>query len=345
MQVKTHNFFSTGVLLFTLLGLAWLFSLQSAWCASASSYTNQGQAFVPHEAAWRIRIHEAAVVQGDMVTLGDIGEVFGTYPEHVWAELAKRPLWPAPVELGKVFIINRARLSKALRQSMGDYTDIFILPSQLAIQRGGDVVREAALQGLVVRSLTPFIHALEGQGELLEFRLPAYIFLEHAGQQISLEPVKLEPGRLSLAFFVREVDGSDVRRFTGTAMLHVWQDVPTPTRPLSRGDALNVSQITRIRQNLAYTKGEIWDGRGGPWQVRRNISPGQVILATDIEPLAMIARGDIVSLEYRRGSIFVKVQAEALADGGLGETIPVRNLQSKKQVYARVLDSGRVEVQ
>lgn len=294
--------------------------------------------------AWRIRIHEAAVVPGDMVRLGDIADVYGTPPPGVWEKLANRPLWPAPPEPGKPLQINRVRLSQALRQALGETADLCLLPAGMAIQRGGSVLHEDDLRGLVVKDLTPQMRALEGEAELTDFRLPAYAFLAHEGQSIRLDPVKLAPGRISLRFSVLEVDGSVVRRFTGTTMLNVWKNVACAAKPLNRGDVLTPQDVTWIRQNLVQTRGELWDGRGGPWQMLRTVGTGQPLYVTDLAPPAMIRKGAIVTLLYSQGNVRLSVQAEALSDGGPGATIAVRNLQSKKQVYAVVRDADTVEV-
>lgn len=295
-------------------------------------------------AAWRIRIQEAAVTQGDMVTLGDIGQVHGTPPPGVWERLAARPLWPAPPETGKPLQINKSRLGQALRETLGDYADLCILPTSLALQRGGSVLTEADLRALVVKTLTPELRNMRGETSLDDFRLPAYVFLAHQGQRAELEPPKLVPGRLSLRFTVQEVDGSTVRRFTGTVMLNQWVEVPCAARPLNRGDAITPDNVTFARKNLAFLRGELWDGRGGPWQVQRAIGAGQPIAAADLAALSMVRRGDIVVLVYQRGAVRLEAKAEALADGGPGDTIAVRNLQTKKQVYATVRSGGVVEV-
>ena len=295
-------------------------------------------------AAWRIRIQEAAVAPGEMDTLGDIAEVHGTPPPGVWEQLAARPLWPAPPETGKPLQINKNRLNQALRETLGSYADLCILPTSLALQRGGSVLREADLRALVVKTLTPEMRAMRGEARLDDFRLPAYAFLAHAGQSVELEPVKLNPGRLSLRFLVREVDGSAVRRFTGTVLLEQWVEVPCAAKPLNRGDPLTPDSVTFARRNLASLRGEIWDGRGGPWQLVRAVGVGQVISTVDLSPLAMVRKGDIVTLIYERGPVRLEVKAESLAEGGPGDTIPVRNLQSKKQVYATVRSGGVVEV-
>lgn len=329
-------------LLTPLLGpvLAQLLALLVA--AGACAAAPAGQAAEP--AAWRIRIQEAAVAPGAMVTLGDIGEVHGAPPPGVWEKLAARPLWPAPPDTGKPLQINRNRLSQALRETLGDMADVCILPASLAVQRGGSVLREPELRALVVRALTPELRAMPGQAELSDFRLPAYAFLAHAGQRIEVEPVKLAPGRVSLRFTVNEVDGSVVRRFTGTVMVEQWLEVPCAAKALNRGEALSPENITWIRMNRAFLRGELWDGRGGPWQAQRAVGAGQPLYTADLAPLAMVRKGDIVTLVFNRGAVRLEAKAEALADGGPGDTIQVRNLQSKKQVYAVVRASGTVEV-
>lgn len=296
------------------------------------------------DSPWRIRLYEAAVIPGDMVRLGDIGQIFGNPPPGVWEKLAARELWAAPEEPGKALQINRNRLEQALRQSIGDVTDLCVLPKGLVLQRGGAVLREDDLRALVVRDLTPLLRAMEGEAVLGDFRLPAYAFLSHSGQRVVLEPITPAPGRLSLRFAVQEVDGRDIRKFTGTAMLDQWKEVPTPVKAVNRGEALHTSNVGWQRMNLAHVRGELWDGRGGPWQATRSIVPGQPLYRTDLAPLSALRKGTIVSLVYKRGAVQLATRAEALSDGALGETIAVRNLQSGKQVYAVVLDNNTVEV-
>lgn len=292
---------------------------------------------------WRLRIREAAAVQGDMVRLGDIADPLGGLSEADWRTLAAKPLWPAPPEPGKPLQINRQRLEAALKESLGDLAASCILPTSLAIQRGGAVYLEADLRGLVVQTLTPQINLLGGHGELTDFRLPAYAFTAHEGQTVELERGVVAPGRIGLRFAVKEMDGTARRRFTGSVFLNLWMDVPCAAVPLNRGDAVSPEKLTFRSENLAYARGAIWDGRGGPWQAKRAIGIGEAILADDLEPLAAIHRGDRVTLVYRRGNVVMRTLVEALEEGGPGDTIAVRNLSSKKQIYATVRDSDTVE--
>ncbi len=294
---------------------------------------------------WRIRIRAAAVANDNMVRLGEIAEPLGPIPPELWQELSAKALWPAPPDAGKPLQINRTRLSQALHEVLKDVASRCILPASLAIQRGGIVLEEDDLRNYIVRTLTPQMQAMPGVAELTEFRLPPYIFLAHGQQQVSLDLGKIVPGRISFRFIIQEADGTVLRRAAGTAFLNLWVEVPSAARPLNKGDSLNVQDITFIRVNASHLRGMPWDGRGGPWQLVRGVSTGQPIFQTDLLALSMVRKGAIVRLVYEKGNVVMEVQAESLADGEPGATIPVRNLQSKKQVYATIRDNKTVVAQ
>ena len=58
-----------------------------------------------------------------------------------------------------------------------------------------------------------------------------------------------------------------------------------------------------------------------------------------------MSKGSIISLMYESKTVRLQVQAEALADGVVGENIKVKNLQSKKEVFGVVRDSSTVVIQ
>ena len=301
------------------------------------------QAVVPGARdAWRLRVREAAVVREAVVRLGDIADPLGNMPRGEWERLAAVPLWPAPETPGKPLQINRQRLGEDLRKALGEVADACLLPNSLAVQRDGAVLLEEDLRSLVVKTLTPQINLLGGHGELTDFRLPAYAFTAHDGQSVVLEAGDVAPGRISLRFAVREMDGAAVRRFSGSVFLNLWMDVPCPVRPLGKGEAVTPDVITFMSCNLAYQKGAVWDGRGGPWQTVRSLGASQPILASDLTPLSAVHRGDKLTLVYTRGNVRISAMVEALEEGGPGDTIAVRNLDSKKQIYATVLDADTV---
>ena len=313
--------------------------------ANAAPLAGAGQVEMLGQGDWRLKVVTAAVTSNDMVLLGDIANPLGEIDAALWADLKERRLWPAPPEEGKPLQVNRSRLSQALRQSLGpELAASCILPTSLVIQRGGLVFREDDLRSYVVKSLTPQLTAMPGEAELNEFRLPEYIFLAHPQQLVQLEPGKLTPGRVPLRFAVQEADGTVLRRVAGTVNLTLWITTPAAARPLNKGDALTPQAVTFMRINASQLRDLPWDGHGGPWQVTRSLMAGEAILQSDLASQLMVRRGEVVTLRYARGNVRMTTQAEALGDGEPGATIPVRNLQTKKQVYATVKDGNTVEI-
>lgn len=294
---------------------------------------------------WRLKILSAAVTNTENVLLGDIATPLGNIDPGLWATLAAQELWAAPPLDSKPLQINKSRLSQALREALGqDYHSRCILPTSLVIQRGGVVFREDDLRNYVVNSLSPQLAAMPGEAELTDFRLPEYIFLTHSAQQVQLEPGKLTPGRVTLRFAVQEPDGSVLRRVAGTAKLSLWITAPAAARPLNKGEMLSPEAVTFMRINAAQMKDVPWDGQGGPWQVIRSVGKGEPILRSDLGNTMMVRKGNILTLNYERGNVRMSLQAEAMQDGEPGATIAVRNLQTKKQVYATVKDGSTVEI-
>ncbi len=329
----------------------WLIFSLFALCLASPSYAVQAYSSVQSvqtqrqkeslgKDVWRLKIYEAAIVRGDKVLLGEIAEPLGAISPEKWHELAKKELWDSPPVLGKAYKISKANLKNALQSALGMYADSCLLPNSLVLQKGGEIVREDKLRQMAVQYLTPQMNKLAGRSELTDFRLPPYIFVSSRSQELVLEKTVVEPGRIALRFAIQEIDGKVLQRFTGTAFLNVWADTPVTAKPLAKGDTLYQQDIAYKSVNLAYERADLWDGKGGPWQVIRPMGAGEPISTTDLKPLSAIKKGDKVTLVYKKSGIHLSVLVEAMEDGALGDTILVRNLDSKKQIYGKVQDQN-----
>lgn len=294
---------------------------------------------------WRIRFLEAAVVQGPNVRLGEVAVPLGDMPPGKWEELAARELWPSPPEGGKALNMTRPRLQEAVMRTMEDLAPYCLFPGSMALQRGGSLMGKEAIRQFVEHALAPYLATLPGEGVLKDFRLPQYVFFAHAGQELYLEPPrKLEPGRTSLRIVVREMDGSIKQKFTGTVFVDCWKEVPCAATVMNKDELLDHNKVTFKRVNLANLRADPWDGRGGPWRLVRPLTADQVIYQSDLAHIPTVRKGSKVTLIYEGKTVRLKVQAEALADGAAGESIPVRNMQSRKEVYGVVRDSSTVTI-
>lgn len=292
---------------------------------------------------WRLRIREAAAVQGDMGSARRYRRSSGGTVGGRLADACGKTALACAARAGQTPSDQPSEAGSRVEGKPRRSCRILHSAHLAGHSAGRSRVSGSRSAGACGSDADPQINLLGGHGELTDFRLPAYAFTAHEGQTVELERGMVAPGRIGLRFAVKEMDGTARRRFTGSVFLNLWMDVPCAAVPLNRGDAVSPEKLTFHSENLAYARGAIWDGRGGPWQAKRAIGIGEAILADDLEPLAAIHRGDRVTLVYRRGNVVMRTLVEALEEGGPGDTIAVRNLSSKKQIYATVRDSNTVE--
>jgi flagella basal body P-ring formation protein FlgA len=301
---------------------------------------------VAAEADWNFTVLPAAVVHGDTVLLGEIAKPSGNISSQSWQNLAQTRLWQAPQRIGRPMAITRPKLRNALQRYLGQLASKAILPGSIAIQRGGKVVQKNDLAQMVTRSITNATQQLEGEAVLRDMTIPSFIFLRDSKNRLDIEPLRtVQAGRIGIRFMEFDPNGQVVRRVNGGAFLDLWVTVPCAAVPLNRNDILTPEHITHQRKNLAYLRGEAWDGRGGPYRVTRTLGAGTPIFEGDLEVVPVVAKGSRVDLIYKGKAVRLSVVAKAMADGRVGELIPVRNLQSNRKVYATVLDDNTLVIE
>lgn len=79
-------------------------------------------------------------------------------------------------------------------------------------------------------------------------------------------------------------------------------------------------------------------------EARRNIKAGQVITPGLLKAQKMVLRGQHITIVAQNGALNLRVKGKALMDGQKGQTIKVKNLSSKKLIYAQVISTGIVKV-
>ncbi len=294
---------------------------------------------------WRIKIKSAAVTEGPRVKLGDIAEFYGELPPETVRDLSAIKLWNASPKGKRPVTVSRAKLKRVLFHYLGDMVSRCIVPSQILVQTGGRVMSEVEVRKEVVGFLTPKLSSLEGQADLDQFRLPDYLFFSDRMDRLSIEmPRKIRPGRNNLRLSIVSVDGRVLRRISASVFINLWRPVPCPVRPINRLEEITPDLLTWKRKNVAHMGREVWNGKGGPWRVKIPVGRGQPIMMSSIERSPVVARGDKVTLEYVGNNIRLSVTAEVMDDAGVGETVTVRNLQSRRKVLAKVIDASTVRV-
>ena len=131
-----------------------------------------------------------------------------------------------------------------------------------------------------------------------------------------------------------------------TARIALWKQVVITAEPITRGTRISANQLTLGRANVTREGNELYNriDQVTGQRAKRSIGAQQPVSARDLEPALVVNRGDQVTLEVDRGGVTIRVKAIALEDGRLGEQISVQNVQSKRDVIAEVVGTGRVKI-
>jgi len=295
----------------------------------------------------RLVVAGAVCVDGPAITLADLVRAEGDVAQALLARLGSTPLMASPKFEGARASLSGPRLRELIVQRFGSVLPTLDVPDQVQVQCGGQVLSTLAMLPAIDKILTNALSRYEGDVEIREHRIADHLFIsEKVPVQMRVVPVGTPaPGRISLRLEAVAQDGRVVQSFTGTVFADVWKTVPCAARVLNRGDVLEPGLVGFARKNLAYMAREPWDGGALPLRMTAAVGEGQVISADAVEAIPVVAKGQILTLVYAGRTLKLTVPVESLEDGGIGRTIKVRNMQSRRVVTAQVVDAETVRVQ
>jgi len=79
-------------------------------------------------------------------------------------------------------------------------------------------------------------------------------------------------------------------------------------------------------------------------QASRIISRNSILTRNELEAVPAVRQGDIVTIALKSGAFYITAQGRARKSGGVGETIPVVNLVSLKEIQGVIIDANMVAV-
>lgn len=215
--------------------------------------------------------------------------------------------------------------------------DAVTLPEQLIGVTQGFL--EFSVEDYLATTQTP------GRYEIQVNPLDPRLRMPLCSQQLdaSLESPAQPLGRVTVRV---RCDGSAPWTIFVPATVKLFRDVVVVTRPLKRDNVVGENDVAlRERDVGTLSQGFLTDldQAVGMKMVRPTVLD-QVLTAQHLEQAEVVRKGDHVVITARSGPLSVRMPGEALAKGGQGEQIRVRNLNSQRVVKARVTGPGQVEV-
>lgn len=164
--------------------------------------------------------------------------------------------------------------------------------------------------------------------------------------RVGQKPQDSRPGRKTVAITIL-VDGNEQGQVRMSGDLQLFADVVCTSRRLARNDIIGAGDIMIARQDISLLdtglvlKPEQVLGQ----KLKTSLRAGAVLFTHLLESPPLVSRGELVTIAARSDAVRVTAPGEARNTGALGETIKVKNLMSRREIFARVAGPGLVETE
>jgi flagella basal body P-ring formation protein FlgA len=205
-------------------------------------------------------------------------------------------------------------------------------------------VRAAEARASVLADLATQLAAhFRAEGELqLESVRPFTVALDPEGRVPAIEVLEF-PQLLSPAMIVRARLGS--AEHTLVLRVQLLRDVWVARTPLERATpfasaSLDTRRVDTLRERDAVPADEACRD----FDFVRSVPANRILTWRDVARRALVRKGQVIEVAAIDGPLAVMMKALAMESGAAGETVKVRNLDSKKEFNALVVADARAQV-
>lgn len=121
-------------------------------------------------------------------------------------------------------------------------------------------------------------------------------------------------------------------------------DVLTWTRNLAAGEIVQPQDLVWAKVALAPADAATDPDAVVGLAARRTLRAGAAVAGRDVSAPQVVKANDLVTLVFEDAGITLTLQAKAVSGGGVGDTISVQNVSSKKTIQAVVAGPGQAVV-
>jgi flagella basal body P-ring formation protein FlgA len=153
-------------------------------------------------------------------------------------------------------------------------------------------------------------------------------------------------GTATFTATVNGPDGKMLRRFSGSVTIDREAQGIQVTRVIRRGEPLGGGDIKLLGTRLSQLPRGAFDrvDRMEGTVAREELRPGQWLTEQMVQVPDVVKRGQSVKVRLVRGAIQIAAPGITRQGGALGEVVRVENMQSRREVFARVISKDEVQV-
>lgn len=140
-------------------------------------------------------------------------------------------------------------------------------------------------------------------------------------------------------------DGQPLGDATLLLRASLWRDAWVARQPLSNGATFDASLLETRRVDLLRDRDALPAVVGDrSFIFTRGVQAGRLLTWRDIGRRPLVRKGELVEVSASDGQLVIMMKALAMQNGAQGEVVTIRNLDSKKDFSAFVIDENRVQV-
>lgn len=125
----------------------------------------------------------------------------------------------------------------------------------------------------------------------------------------------------------------------------LWRDAWVTRQPLALGAVFDPAALEVRRVDLLRERDALPAAVGDRnFILARAVPAGRMLTWRDVARRPLVRKGELVEVAAVEGPLVVTMKATALENGAQGDTVTVRNPQSRKDFAARVVAENRVQV-
>ncbi|HIJ89737.1 MAG: flagellar basal body P-ring formation chaperone FlgA [Desulfobulbaceae bacterium] len=164
--------------------------------------------------------------------------------------------------------------------------------------------------------------------------------------RITQSPNDFRPGKKNITAAILK-EGAEQGQVKMSGDLRLFGTVVSTTKRLNRNEIISGNDIKAKRRDISMLdSGLIQDPEQAIGQkLKISLPPGSILYAQAIDAPPLVHRGDRVTIMAKSKAIQITAPGEARNSGALGEMVRVKNLMSRREIHARVLDAGIVEAE
>ncbi len=293
-----------------------------------------------------IRVRDQVEIESEEVLLGQIASIEGNDTQFV-QQLKDIVIGKAPLP-GRTRQYEQRHLKMRLKQHGMDSDAIHIEgPPAVRILRGHVEIDKDKMEKIVSDFIARNILEQNHTVRIKAIHVPERLVLPKgriAYKVTAPGPHQLK-GTCSIAIDF-SVNGHFEKKVRATALVEVWGPVVVSRKPLGRYKPITEDDIMLQTMDLTHLAADVISDPEAVLgkRTKRAIAAQTPLRADNIELPPLVKRGDLVVIIAQSKGLKITTRGVVKRKGRLGDRIPVVNVDSKKVLYARVIDSNTVQV-